>query len=429
VNTGDTAWVLISAALVLFMTVGLAFFYGGLEPHRNVLHMVAMNMFTIAIVTIVWVTLGFTLAFGPDAGHGLIGDLHYAGLANMSGLWPGTHIPKLDFMAFQMMFAIITPALITGALAGRLKFQAWIAISVGWSLIVYPIIAHWVFDPAGWIYRLGGRDFAGGAVVHISAGAAAAVLVLLLRPRAAAAAAAYRPSSVPTVVLGAGILWFGWFGFNAGSALGANQLAANAFTVTEIAAATGFLVWAALEYRRTGRITLVGLSTGAVAGLATITPAAGYIGPMPAIAVGAVGAAACYFAGTAAKKIKRFDDAFGVTATHGVGGLVGMLMVGVFAQYGINATGLTATNGSQINGLVSGDGTLLWHQALAVLAVVGFTVVLTYGLGIAVRATIGLRITSEQENLGLNDTFQATGSPAETVIPSQPVAVTAAPSR
>jgi Amt family ammonium transporter len=251
VNTGDTAWVMISAALVLFMTVGLAFFYGGLEPHRNVLHMVAMNIFTIAIVTLTWVTLGFTLAFGPDAGHGLIGNLHYAGLANMSGLWPGTHIPKLDFMAFQMMFAIITPALITGALAGRLKFQAWIAICVGWSLIVYPVIAHWVFDPAGWIYRLGGRDFAGGAVVHISAGTAAAVLVLLLRPRATAAAAAYRPSSVPTVVLGAGILWFGWFGFNAGSALGANQLAANAFTVTEIAAATGFLVWAALEYRRT----------------------------------------------------------------------------------------------------------------------------------------------------------------------------------
>jgi len=178
----------------------------------------------------------------------------------MSGLWPGTHIPKLDFMAFQMMFAIITPALITGALAGRLKFQAWIAICVGWSLVVYPIIAHWVFDPAGWIYRLGGRDFAGGAVVHISAGVAAAVLVLLLRPRAAAAVAAYRPSSVPTVLLGAGILWFGWFGFNAGSALGANQLAASAFAVTEIAAATGFLVWAAIEYRLTGRTTLVGRS-------------------------------------------------------------------------------------------------------------------------------------------------------------------------
>jgi Amt family ammonium transporter len=422
VNTGDTAWVLISAALVLFMTVGLAFFYGGLEPRRNVLHMVAMNFFTIAIVTLTWVTLGFTLAFGPDAGHGLIGNLHYAGLANMSGLWPGTHIPKLDFMAFQMMFAIITPALITGALAGRLKFQAWIAICVGWSLVVYPIIAHWVFDSAGWIYRLGGRDFAGGAVVHISAGVAAAVLVLLLRPRAAAAAAAYRPSSVPTVLLGAGILWFGWFGFNAGSALGANQLAANAFTVTEIAAATGFLVWAAIEYRLTGKITLVGLSTGAVAGLATITPAAGYVSPLPAIAIGAAGAAACYVAGAGAKKIKRFDDAFGVTATHGVGGLIGMLMVGVFASYSINTTGLTTTNGTHINGLTAGDGSLLWHQTLAVIAVIGFTALLTYALGATIRATIGLRITSELESLGLNDLFQDTGTAAESPIPLEPVA-------
>jgi len=422
VNTGDTAWVLISAALVLFMTVGLAFFYGGLEPRRNVLHMVAMNFFTIAIVTLTWVTLGFTLAFGPDAGHGLIGNLHYAGLANMSGLWPGTHIPKLDFMAFQMMFAIITPALITGALAGRLKFQAWIAICIGWSLVVYPIIAHWVFDPAGWIYRLGGRDFAGGAVVHISAGVAAAVLVLLLRPRAAAAVAAYRPSSVPTVLLGAGILWFGWFGFNAGSALGANQLAASAFAVTEIAAATGFLVWAAIEYRLTGRTTLVGLSTGAVAGLATITPAAGYVGPLPAIAIGAAGAAACYFAGAAAKKIKRFDDAFGVTATHGVGGLVGMLMVGIFARYSTNTAGLTATNGSHINGLTAGDGSLLWHQTLAVLAVIGFTALLTYALGATIRATIGLRITSEQESLGLNDMFQDTDRRAPSAIQPEPVA-------
>ena len=411
-NAGDTAWVMVSAALVLFMTVGLAFFYGGLEPRRNVLNMVAMNLFTIAIVTITWVAVGFSLAFGPDAGHGLIGNLHYAGLANMSGLWPGTHIPKLDFMAFQMMFAIITPALITGALAGRLKFKAWIAICLSWSLIVYPLIAHWVFDPAGWIYRLGGRDFAGGAVVHLSAGVAAAVLVLLLRPRTAPDAAAYQPSSVPVVVLGAGILWFGWFGFNAGSALAANQVAANAFTVTQIAAATGFLVWAAIEHSRTGKTTLTGLSTGAVAGLATITPAAGYVGPLPAIAIGAAGTAACYFVGIAARKIKHFDDAFGVTATHGIGGLTGMLMVGIFAQYRINPAGLTAANGSRINGLISGHGSLLWHQTLAVLAVIGLTAALTYVLGIITRATIGLRATTEQEDLGLGATFQNTGGAA-----------------
>jgi Amt family ammonium transporter len=412
VNAGDTAWVMVSAALVLFMTVGLAFFYGGLEPRRNVLNMVAMNLFTIAIVTITWIAVGFSLAFGPDAGYGLIGNLHYSGLGNMSGLWPGTHIPKLDFMAFQMMFAIITPALITGALAGRLKFKAWIAICLSWSLIIYPVIAHWVFDPAGWIYRLGGRDFAGGAVVHLSAGVAAAVLVLLLRPRTAPDAAAYQPSSVPVVVLGAGILWFGWFGFNAGSALGANQVAANAFAVTQIAAATGFLVWAVLEYSRTGKTTLTGLTTGAVAGLATITPAAGYVGPVPAIAIGAAGAAACYFAGVGARKIKRFDDAFGVTATHGIGGLTGMLLVGVFAQYRINPAGLTAANGSRINGLISGHGSLLWHQTLAVLAVIGLTAALTYVLGIIIRATIGLRATSEQEDLGLSAMFQDTGGAA-----------------
>ncbi len=405
-NTGDTAWVMISAALVLFMTIGLAFFYGGLEPRRNVLQMVAMNVFTIALVTLTWTMVGFSLAFGPDAGHGLIGNLHYAGLAHMGGEWPGTHIPKLAFMAFQMMFAIITPALITGALAGRLKFQAWIAICLGWSLVVYPLSAHWVFDPAGWIYKLGARDFAGGSVVHISAGVAAAVLVVLLRPRTSASRASYRPASITTVVLGAGILWFGWFGFNAGSALGANQLAANAFTVTQIAAATGFIVWAVLEHRRTGKTTLVGLSTGAIAGLATITPAAGYVGPLPAVAIGAAAAIACYYAGVAATKIKRFDDAFGVTATHGVGGVLGMLMVGVFAQHQINPAGLTAHNGSPINGLISGDGALLWHQSIAILAVVCVTGLLTYALGIAVRSAGGLRAEQAEQTHGLNDPFE-----------------------
>jgi ammonium transporter, Amt family len=247
--------------------------------------------------------------------------------------------------------------------------------------------------------------------VHLSAGVAAAVLVLLLRPRSMPDKAAYQPSSVPVVVLGAGILWFGWFGFNAGSALGANQVAANAFTVTHIAAATGFLMWAAIEYIRTGKTTLTGSSTGAVAGLATITPAAGYVGPLPAIAIGAAGAAACYFAGIGAGK-KRFDDAFGVTATHGIGGITGMLMVGIFAQYRINPAGLTAASGARINGLISGDGSLLWHQALAVLAVIGLTAALTYGLGILIRATTGLRATTEQEDLGLGGIFADTGSAA-----------------
>jgi Amt family ammonium transporter len=196
VNAGDTAWVLISAALVLFMTVGLAFFYGGLEPHRNVLNVVAMNLFTIAIVTVIWIAVGFSLAFGPDAGHGLIGNLHYAGLANMGGLWPGTHIPKLDFMAFQMMFSIITPALITGALAGRLKFGAWIVISAGWSPVIYPVIAHWVFDPSGWIYRLGGRDFAGGLAFAVTARRDRRWRTTALRPSSARSSARPKPTSM-----------------------------------------------------------------------------------------------------------------------------------------------------------------------------------------------------------------------------------------
>lgn len=407
-NAGDTAWVLVSAALVLFMTVGLAFFYDGLEPRRNLLHMLAMNFFTIALVTVVWVVIGFSLAFGPDAGFGLIGNLHYAGLANMGGLWPGTHIPKLSFMAFQMMFAIITPALITGAIAGRLKFEAWLAFCVGWSLIVYPIIAHWVFSSSGWIYKLGGRDFAGGAVVHANAGAAALVMVLVVGPRTKRDAASYSPHSVPLVMLGTGILWFGWFGFNAGSALGAGPLAASAFTATEIAAAAGLLVWAVMERVFTGKVTMVGMATGAIVGLATVTPAAGYVGPMPALAIGAAAGVVCYLAMRMASRVRRFDDSFGVVSCHGVGGVLGMLLVGIFAHYTINPSGLTGAHGAHINGLAFGSGSLLWHQVIAVAAVVTFTMAVTYGLAKLVHATIGLRVSEEQEDtLGLNVGFDA----------------------
>ncbi len=407
-NAGDTAWVLMSAALVLFMTVGLAFFYGGLEPKRNVLDMMAMNFFTISLVTVVWVLIGFSLAFAPDAGFGLIGGLHYAALDNMGGLWPGTHIPKLDYMGFQLMFAIITPALITGAIAGRMKFEAWIAFCIGWSLVVYPVIAHWVFDPSGWIYKLGGRDFAGGSVVHASAGFSAVVVVLMVGPRTRTARSAYLPHAVPLVMLGAGILWFGWFGFNAGSALGANQLATNAFTVTQIAAVTGSLAWAAMERITTGRVTLVGLATGAIAGLATITPASGYVGPMPALLIGAVAGTVCYLAIRAKPRFKRIDDAFGVFGAHGVGGVLGMLSVGVFAHYTINPSGLTATDGSHLNGVIFGDAALLGYQIIAICATVAFAMVATYCIAAIVRSTIGLRVGDEQQEVtGLNVVFDA----------------------
>ncbi|MHB1800068.1 MAG: ammonium transporter [Actinomycetes bacterium] len=405
-NAGDTAWVLSSAALVLFMTVGLAFFYGGLEPKRNVLHMLMLNFFTIAIVTLVWVVVGFTLAFGPDAGHGLIGNLHYVVLRNMSGLWPGTYIPKLAFMAFQLMFAIITPALITGAVAGRLKFEAWIALCIGWSVVVYPVLAHWLFDPAGWIYKLGGRDFAGGAVVHASAGSAALVLALLVGPRARRARESYRAHSVPLVLLGAGILWFGWFGFNAGSALSAGQLAASALTTTQIAAAASSIAWALMERAHTGRVTVVGLATGGVVGLATITPASGYVGPMPALFIGAAAGVVCYLATRVALKFARFDDSFDVVSCHGVGGVLGMLLLGVFADYTVNPSGLTGSHGAHINGLVFGHAGFLGDQVVALVATVGFTMAVTYVLGLIVRATVGLRVPDEQEGpLGLNVDF------------------------
>jgi Amt family ammonium transporter len=407
-SSGDTAWLLVSAALVLFMTVGLAFFYGGMETERNVLDMLAMNFFTITLVTILWALLGFTLAFGPDVGHGFIGNFHYFALNNMGGIWPGTHVPKLAFMAFQMMFAIITPALVTGAVAGRMKFSAWIAFCAVWSVVVYPIIAHWVFDPQGWIYRLGARDFAGGTVVHASAGAAALVLVLVLGPRSKDARANYPTRSVPFVLLGAGILWFGWFGFNGGSALGANALAVSAFATTQLAASSACLGWAVLEKFFTGKTTVIGMATGAVVGLATVTPASGYVGMVPALIIGLVASAACFAAIHVAEQFTKFDDTFGVAAVHGVGGCLGMLLLGLFAHFTINRAGLTSSTNGHINGLFFGDPTFLWHQVIAVAAVVGFTVTVTFLVAAAIKATIGLRVSETvQEDIGLGAAFDS----------------------
>jgi len=397
VNTGDTAWLLTSSALVLFMTVGLAFFYGGLEPRRNVLHMLMMNFFTISLVTVTWVMVGFSLAFGPDVGHGFIGNLHYAFLMNMGGTWPGTHVPKVVFMAFQMMFAIITPALVSGAIAGRVKFSAWISFIVAWSVIVYPLLAHWLFDPSGWLYRLGARDFAGGAVVHGSAGTAALIFVLMLGPRVKKSRESYLPHSVPLVLLGAGILWFGWFGFNAGSALSSGQLAGNAFVATQLAAAGASIVWALMERAVTGKVTVVGIATGGVVGLATITPASGFVGPMPALLIGALAGVVSFSAVRALLHWKRLDDAFDVIACHGVGGVFGMLMVGVFADYRSNPRGLVRTDGAHINGLIFGHWGSLGDQVLAVLAVVAFTGVVTFIILSVIRAASGLRVPENVE--------------------------------
>lgn len=417
-NTGDTAWLLTSATLVLFMTVGLAFFYGGLEPRRNVLHMLMMNFFTISLVTVSWTVVGFSLAFGPDVGHGFIGDLHYAFLMNMGGVWPGTHIPKLVFMAFQLMFAIITPALVSGAIAGRVKFSSWVAFVLAWSILVYPLLAHWLFDSSGWLYRLGARDFAGGAVVHASAGTAAVIFVLMLGPRIKQSRENYAPHSVPLVLLGAGILWFGWFGFNAGSALSSGQLAANAFVATQLAAAAASILWAFMERAFTGRVTVVGIATGGVVGLATITPASGYVGPMPALAIGALAGVVSFLAAQGFMRWKRFDDAFDVVACHGVGGAFGILMVGVFADYHSNPSGLVKSNGSHINGLIFGHWASLGDQALAVVAVVAFTAVVTFIILAVIRAIGGLRVPEAEEvNVsGLNSLFDEVAYEPEDIL-------------
>jgi Amt family ammonium transporter len=388
------------------MTVGLAFFYGGLEPRRNVLHMLMMNFITISIVTILWALIGFTLAFGPDAGGGFIGNLHYAALMNMGGLWPGTHIPKLTFMLYQLMVAIITPALVSGALAGRLKFEAWIAFCIGWSLIVFPIVAHWLFAPSGWLTVLGARDFSGGAVVHTSAGVSALVMVLLVGPRTKKAADSYRHPSVPLVLIGSAILWFGWFSFNAGSALGAPQLTANAFATTQLAGGTACIAWAVLERAFNGRTTVVGVATAGVVGLVAITPGCGYVGPMSALAIGAVAGVVCYLSTRLAASIGWFDDSFDVVSCHGVGGILGLLLVGVFADFATNPSGLAGPLGSHINGLEFGHAALLGHQVIAILSVVGFCMAATYLLGKVIQVTIGLRVSDVEEvGDGLNIAF------------------------
>ena len=407
VNTGDTAWVLVSAALVLFMTPGLAFFYGGMVRAKNILAMLMQNMFCMGIVSILWVLLGASLAFGDDVGGGLLGDLGLSGLDNLkvvpgfvddAGLSSLT-IPPLLFLAYQMMFAIITPALITGASADRLKFGGYVVFIGLWSVLVYAPLAHWVFSPGGWLFELGALDFAGGTVVHINAGIVALVLVLVIGKRRGWPREAMPPHSLPLTMLGTGILWFGWFGFNAGSALGANGLAAQAFVNTHVAAAAGMCSWLLVEKLRDGHATTLGAASGAVAGLVAITPCAGFVTALPAIVIGGIAGAACLLA----IKLKTrfgYDDALDVVAVHLVGGILGSLLLGVFADQVVNAAG---TDGL-ING---GGGTLLGKQLVAVLVTLAFSGILTFVIAKVVEASVGLRVTADDEAAGLDTTEHA----------------------
>jgi ammonium transporter, Amt family len=396
-NAGDTAWVLAAAALVLFMTPGLAFFYGGMVRGKNVLGMLMQNVFCMGLVSVLWAFVAFSLAFGKDHG-GLIGGFDLVGLKGLfSGTIPGFEaltIPALAFVAFQLMFAIITPALITGATADRMRFAGWAVFLGLWSLLVYAPVAHWVFAPSGWLFKRGALDFAGGTVVHINAGIAALAVVLVLGRRQGWPKDAMPPHNLPFTLLGMGILWFGWFGFNAGSALAANRTAVQAFMNTHMAAAAAMLGWLIIERIKDGHATTLGAASGAVAGLVAITPCSGYVGGTSPIWIGFIAGAVCFLA-IQLKFRFRYDDSLDVVGVHLVGGIVGSLLVGFFADIKVNAAGH--------DGLLFGGGVhLLVQQLIAVGAVLGFTFVVSWLLAKGVEATIGLRCTPEEELEGLD---------------------------
>jgi len=424
-DSGTTAWVLVSAAMVLLMTPGLAFFYGGMTRSKSVLNMLMMSFSAIGIVSVLWVLYGYTLAFGVDAnGQGLIGNLDLLGLKTITSASVTNGLSDFVFVAFQMMFAVITLALISGAVADRMKFGAWVLFSILWVSIVYFPVAHWVFafgapvydsglvggagaaagyvaGTGGWIVsRLGALDFAGGTAVHINAGAAALALILVLGVRKGFGRDPMRPHNLPLVMIGTGLLWFGWFGFNAGSALAANGVAGLALLNTQVATAAGLLAWIGTERLRDGHATTLGAASGAVAGLVAITPACGAVTPVGAILVGLVAGGLCCLAVTLKHRL-GYDDALDVVGVHLVGGLAGTLLVGLVASD-------TSTGSADLRGLLYGGGaTLLGKQAIAAGAVMAYSFVLTYIIALVVKALIGLRISEDDELTGIDTTNHA----------------------
>jgi Amt family ammonium transporter len=387
-NTGDTAFMLIATAMVMLMTPGLALFYGGLVRSKNVLTTIMQSFICLGLISIIWVLYGYSLAFGPDIG-GFIGNLDMIGLRGV-GLEPGPYadtIPDLLFVAFQLMFAIITPALITGAFAERMKFTAFLAFTLLWSTLVYMPVCHWVWG-GGWLGEMGALDFAGGTVIHINSAAAALVAAVVIGKRKGWGKESFHPHNLPMTILGAGILWFGWFGFNAGSALAANETAVLAFFTTQVATGAAALTWIFAEWKMQGKPTTLGAASGAVAGLVAITPAAGFVGPLSAMLIGAVAGVICYIAVFAKSKL-GYDDALDVVAVHGVGGLWGALATGLFASVG--ATGLFFGNGYQFVVQVVGAG-----------AAIGYSAILTYIILKGIDATIGLRVEIDEEVRGLD---------------------------
>jgi Amt family ammonium transporter len=394
-DSGDTAWMLAATALVMIMLPGLALFYGGLVRRKNVLSTIMHSFFGLAIVSVVWVLVGFSLAFGPDVGgFGLVGNLDFVGFMNV-GLVPSTvyavTIPFVLFAAFQLMFAAITPALITGAFAERKRFASFVLFTVLWSIFVYSPIAHWVWATDGWLFKLGALDFAGGTVVHASSGVSALIVALLIGRRVVNGDR-MEPHDIPMTVLGAGLLWFGWFGFNAGSAVAANGLAASAFIVTNTAAAAATLTWVGASYLHKGKVSVVGAACGAVAGLVAITPASGFVTPGGAILIGLAAGGLCYSATLLRERVK-VDDALDVFAVHGVGGTFGAVATGVLATSAVQAS---------YKGLIDGNPGQVFTQLAAVGATIAYAVVATFVIVKLVGVILGLRISARDEELGID---------------------------
>ncbi len=395
IDTGDTAFMLLSAALVMLMTPGLAMFYGGMVRKKNVLGTLMHSFIAIAIVSLQWILIGYSLSFGPDV-RGIIGNLDWIGLRGV-GIDPNPDyaatIPHMAFMIYQAMFAVITPALIAGAFAERMKFSAFLVFTLLWSTIVYDPVAHWVWGTGGWLRNMGTLDFAGGIVVHITSGISALAAALVIGKRKGYLREAMPPHNLPLTVLGAGLLWFGWFGFNAGSALSSGGLSTMAFVVTHTAAVTATLVWVIIEWLHRGKPTMFGAATGSIAGLATITPASGFVSPMAAIAVGAAAGAFCYLSLSLKPKLK-FDDSLDAFGVHGVGGILGTIGAGLFAQKAINAAGA--------DGLFFGNPRQLLVQLISIAIVAVFSFVVSLVLLKVIDWTIGLKVTDEEELMGLD---------------------------
>ncbi len=395
VNSGDTAWLIVATALVLMMTPALAFFYGGMVRRKNLLSTLNLSFIVMGLISIQWILFGYSLAFGPNLG-GFIGSLKYAGFSGVGAAPMAAYaptVPHIGFASYQMMFAIITPALITGAFVERVKFKTFLVFVLLWATIVYDPVAHWVWGVGGWLRNMGALDFAGGTVVHVLAGFSALAFAMVIGARKGFGKSTMEPVAIPYTVLGAGLLWMGWFGFNGGSAFAANGLAFTAILNTNTAAAAACLVWMMLSWRFDHRPSVLGIATGAVVGLVAITPAAGFVAPWAAIIIGGFAAFFSYYAIGFVRK-RNLDESLDVFACHGIGGTWGALATGLFASKAINPAGA--------NGLFYGNPKQLLIQAAAVGAAIGFGFVLTYGIARVLNMTMGLRVSENAEEVGLD---------------------------